>query len=640
MSAHLASAQTLLPAHLASAQTMLPAHLASAQVLPPAHLASAQVPLPAHLASAQDLLRAYLASAHDLYIPKLAELRKPLQVKLKKEYVWEWKQSDTDYIKKIKKNLTNFPKLYLPKEEDFLIIETDASNDFWGGVLKAKTSENEEICKYTSGSFKQAERNYHSNEKELLAVKNTISKFSIYLNPVQFLVRTDNKNFTYFLRTKISVDNKQGRLVRWQMWFSRYSFKIEHLEGTKNVLADCLTRDFQNTKHKNLEMEELKALRLKEKILLIELKNLREKIAIYDESLETTVNSVQETERLQTESIPQQMAKGKEKSNPLIPVALEKSKINEESQSSSSPEANGSGKGISNPLIADSLLKTEQVSLRPSYSQIIQEPMKYGKSKFYVIFDGEHRGIYEDWSIVSRRIRKEGNTPKGADTKLVSLTFIAGLTKFIYPSPNLLEISLFPEGVKKAIKNFRKKIAAVRDADIFIKCNSTLLDWYQGSSFQSYHHLEIGIAKARTVSPSKIMEENYEDPENWVDIRVRGFLKILENLQKIKVGSFNKVNHCSHNCIITSYSGTPLPRHEKDALERMEQSIMFNKVEAGPTIKEKLCQKLQHTYENHNCDYCTNNTKKSDSPYSDSYSTEDINNEDTRELDPTHGFIN
>ncbi|GJX29443.1 hypothetical protein Tco_0237522 [Tanacetum coccineum] len=72
---------------------------------------------------------------------------------------------------------------------------------------------------YTSGSFKAAEKNYHSNEKELLAVKNVISKFS---------------------------DSKQGRLVRWQAWFSHYSFKTEHLPGNKNVLADCLTRDFRN----------------------------------------------------------------------------------------------------------------------------------------------------------------------------------------------------------------------------------------------------------------------------------------------------------------------------------------------------------------------------------------------------------
>ncbi|GKA20044.1 Orf y [Tanacetum coccineum] len=160
----------------------------------------------------------------ETYIEKLAKMRQPLQGKLKKDIVWNWTQSDTDYIKKIKKNLTVFPKLYLPSNEDFLIIETDASEEIWGGILKAKTPDNnEKICRYTSGSFKAAEKNYHSNEKELLAVKNVISKFSAYLTPVTFLVRTDNKNFTYFLRTNIAGDSKQGRLVRWQAWFSHYS---------------------------------------------------------------------------------------------------------------------------------------------------------------------------------------------------------------------------------------------------------------------------------------------------------------------------------------------------------------------------------------------------------------------------------
>ncbi|KAJ0542328.1 hypothetical protein HanHA89_Chr09g0338551 [Helianthus annuus] len=138
---------------------------------------------------------------------------------------------------------------------------------------------------------------------------------------------------------------------------------------------------------------------------------------------------------------------------------------------------------------------------------------------------------------------------------------------------------MLPEGIKKAIKNFRKKIAAAKDANIFIKCNSTLPDWYQGTSFQNYHHLEIGLAKARTVNLSKVMTEDYKDHEDWVEIRAKGFLKILSNLQNIKAGSFNKLNYCSHNCIITSYSGTPLPKHEKEALERTEQHIIFNKVD-------------------------------------------------------------
>jgi len=307
-------------------------------------------------------------------------------------------------------------------------------------------------------------------------------------------------------------------------------------------------------------MDELKALRLKEKILSIELKAIQQKIALYDESLDTTVNSEQDSERNKSESIPLQTAKGKEISSPLIPVALEKSKnkVNEELQSSSSPVANGSGKDLSNPLMADSLPKTEKVSLRPSYCQIMQEPMK-SNARFYVIFDGEHRGIYEDWAIVSNYVtgtsvaykkygtlfqaqqeatrysaefgkreiplkvthfpeplkskkkerviefKKTFSKPSineekeekdnisldefrmiwskarslsqedfesehiytedkaskslivfcpGASQELVSLAFSAGLTKFIYPSPNLLEISLLSEGMKKAIKNF------------------------------------------------------------------------------------------------------------------------------------------------------------------------------------------
>ena len=178
------------------------------------------------------------------YIPKLAALRAPLQAKLKKDIPWKWENSDSNYISKVKKNLKSFPKLYHPQPEDKLIIETDASGEYWGGVLKAVNSDQELICRYTSGSFKNAERNYHSNEKEYLAVIRVINKFSIYLTPIKFLVRTDNRNFTYFLRIKLAGDNKQGRLVRWQQWLSRYSFDVEHVEGTKNCLADFLTREF------------------------------------------------------------------------------------------------------------------------------------------------------------------------------------------------------------------------------------------------------------------------------------------------------------------------------------------------------------------------------------------------------------
>ncbi|KAM0061879.1 putative ribonuclease H1 [Helianthus debilis subsp. tardiflorus] len=391
--------------------------------------------------------------------------------------------------------------------------------------------------------------------------------------------------------------------------------------------------------------------------------------------------------------------------------------------------------------MADSLPKTEKVSLRPSYSQDTQTP-KNLKYRFYVIFDGEHRVIYEDWSIIKSYVDKtdypfkkfgsllqaqqeatrysanfgkkeiplkvtifsEPLKPKkkervvefrntfskptikeekeekyiisldefrtiwskaraltqndfefehiytkdkatksliifcpDASPELVSLAFSAGLANFIYPSPNLLEISNLSEGVKKAIKNFRQKIATARDANIFIKCSSTLPDWYQGKTFPSYHHLEIGIAKTRTINPSRVIKEPYENYEKCLDIRTKGFIQIQNNLQKIKAGSFNKVNYCSTNCIITSYSGTPLPLHEKQVLERMEQCIIFNKIEAGLATKEQLCQKLQRIFENHQCEYCkaSSSEENKTSAEKGSYSSD----EDTRELDPTLVFV-
>lgn len=54
-------------------------------------------------------------------------------------------------------------------------------------------------------------------------------------------MRTDNKQFGYFLRTNIAGDYKQGRMLRWQQWFNYYRFKVEHIAGTKNSLADAMS---------------------------------------------------------------------------------------------------------------------------------------------------------------------------------------------------------------------------------------------------------------------------------------------------------------------------------------------------------------------------------------------------------------
>ena len=141
-----------------------------------------------------------------------------------------------------------------------LILETDASDSFWGVVLKAVSidpenlqkeeeileilkehkSADELICGYNSEKFKPNELNYIIFEKELLAIKNGIKRFQIYLAPIKFLIRTDNKVVRDFLKKK-RVENNYRR-VKCSNYISQYSFEIVHINTNKNILADYLSR--------------------------------------------------------------------------------------------------------------------------------------------------------------------------------------------------------------------------------------------------------------------------------------------------------------------------------------------------------------------------------------------------------------
>lgn len=184
------------------------------------------------------------------YIQGLAQSVKPLQSKLKKDLQWTWCDNDSDLVRKVKRKVKNLPALHLPEMDEQLIIETDASNEYWGGVLKSRYPANhnsgdtsEKLCGYASGTFQGAELRYHSNEKEILAVKKVIKRFKLFIASNHFIIRSDNKNFGFFLRAKVQDDYKQGRLIRWQQWFNYYKFTVEHIPGTHNSLADSLTRE-------------------------------------------------------------------------------------------------------------------------------------------------------------------------------------------------------------------------------------------------------------------------------------------------------------------------------------------------------------------------------------------------------------
>ena len=88
-------------------------------------------------------------------------------------------------------------------------------------------------------------------EKEILAIIRGIEIFLIFLAPKSFLIRTDYKRILGFVKKNLSNMQAKGRLLRWQLWLNQFSFSIEHIQGSKNSLADSLTRELANGDHQS-----------------------------------------------------------------------------------------------------------------------------------------------------------------------------------------------------------------------------------------------------------------------------------------------------------------------------------------------------------------------------------------------------
>ena len=137
------------------------------------------------------------------FIKNLADLRKPLRKLTSEKSRFIFSKEHEEHIRFIKSQCTDLPKLKLPLDDDDLILETDSSKSTWTAVLKRRKNDSEELCRYTSGTFTPTEERYHIIEKEFLAVIKGLKKFSYFLLPKIFLLRTDNTQVKAFIKNNL-----------------------------------------------------------------------------------------------------------------------------------------------------------------------------------------------------------------------------------------------------------------------------------------------------------------------------------------------------------------------------------------------------------------------------------------------------
>jgi hypothetical protein len=95
-------------------------------------------------------------------------------------------------LNKLKKHVKVLPCLGLPSPNTFKIVETNASEIGYGGILKQRTfNSKEQFVRYHSGIWNTAQQNYSTIKKEILAIVLCIHRFQDDLLNQEFLVRVD-----------------------------------------------------------------------------------------------------------------------------------------------------------------------------------------------------------------------------------------------------------------------------------------------------------------------------------------------------------------------------------------------------------------------------------------------------------------
>src|SRR5262249_19281304 len=127
------------------------------------------------------------------FYPNLNRQCKLLHDRLKKNPK-PWSEEHTNLVKQIKQQVQNIPCLYIADYNAFKIVETDASNIGYGGILKQVKDNKEQIIQFVSGHWNETQKNYSTIKQEILSIVLCITKFQSDLLNQKFLLRIDCKS--------------------------------------------------------------------------------------------------------------------------------------------------------------------------------------------------------------------------------------------------------------------------------------------------------------------------------------------------------------------------------------------------------------------------------------------------------------
>ena len=196
----------------------------------------AKMPVPQNAKQVKQFLG--LVGYYRQFVPCFSDIARPLTQLTRKNEGFNWSTECDKSFHMLKDYLQEAPILRYPDPAADYILYTDASKYAYTGVLTQSIDGTDHQVAYTSRLFRGSQLNSAALTKEAYAIYMSVKKLSFYLDLVQITLRSDHLPLKKFLEK----NTMNAKVNNWAVELESQNINFEFIAGTKNVLADMLTR--------------------------------------------------------------------------------------------------------------------------------------------------------------------------------------------------------------------------------------------------------------------------------------------------------------------------------------------------------------------------------------------------------------
>jgi len=180
------------------------------------------------------------------FVPRFAEIAQPLFNLTKKNAEFRWTAECQSAFDLLKQALITEPVLAAADPYKDYYLNTDANDVCIAAALQQEDKDGVmHPIAYASKLMNAAQRNYSVSEKECLALVWALEHFNTYVEGHEYTCLTDHAALTHLINNK---ESKNQRITRWVLRLQPYHLRIQYIKGSKNNLADLLSRKHEMMK--------------------------------------------------------------------------------------------------------------------------------------------------------------------------------------------------------------------------------------------------------------------------------------------------------------------------------------------------------------------------------------------------------